>query len=1451
LPVSHAFHSPLMEPVLDAFEHELQALKMATPTIHLISNLTGKVADQAEVTGSRYWRSHLRNAVRFADCLNAIAALSPDCIIEIGPQQTLLALCAPNDEVLRVPSLRKGRDDWEQMLDSVGSLFLRGCDIDWRGADNGEQCRVVDLPTYPFQRQRHWLKMRPRAETKVPARPDLLADVHPLLGSRLSSPLSQAQFESRLSASGPAFIGDHRIEETVLLPGTASVEMARAAGAAMFGADLSIEDLVLREAMVFADDGARVVQTIVDPLANGTAGFQIQSRPEQADGPWTLHFQGRLRPEPVPATQVGASQDIAQIAARCTSDVPVDELYALLKQQGVAFGPHFRVLREVKRGTREALSRIQIPEEVGSKVGVYGIHPVLLDGCLQTVVACLYPDADPASLYLPVGIRKLRIWSALGDAGICHVVLQEAGASAGAAAVITVSLRLYDPEGKLAVELDGLEFQRVAVSTRRRLAGHSKGAFYERVWDLKPGAPAIAATAKSAGEPCWVVIGEGDGIGKAVVSALETRGERCLLVDASGWTRSRPAGSNKESAAALLRTWRETIGGLTGILDLRWLEWPADANQCSAQIETVLQERVTETLGLVEALASDAVAPSPRLWLVTRGAQPAGEAGVPVSLWPSAAWGLAWSVALERPQLRTVCIDLDPAADPDEIPALLAEIDQDGSESQVAVRGGQRWLARLQRLENHSRLSATAGMALRAGETYRLLSPRQGSLEELCLAPADRRHPKQGEVEIEVEATGLNFRDVLEVLGLYPGDPGPLGGECAGVVVKVGAGVQGLREGDRVIAMAAGSFARHVVARQELVRPLPRGVTTIEGAAIPIAYLTAGYALEQLAQIKASDRVLIHAAAGGVGLAAVQLALRAGAEVFATAGSATKRARLRAMGIRHVLDSRNPSFADAILAATGGQGVDVVLNSLSGAMMEATFRVTARGARFVEIGKRGVWTHAQVSRLGRDIAYHLVDLGEVAEQQPDLIGNLFTRLVADISNGALPTPSTTVFPLDAASAAFRHMMQARQIGKIVLIHEPMRTPAPLVHPEGTYLITGGNSGLGLFAAEWLVGRGARHLVLVGRRGATAESLAAVARMRAAGASVATASVDVGDATALGTLLERLRDEGPPLRGILHAAGVIDDAELGEQDWSRFERVLRPKALGVLNLDRLTRQDPLDWFVLFSSAASVLGSPGQANYAAANTVLDSVAHERRRLGRPALSVNWGPWSEIGLAAGAFTTERLAASGISPMTPKEAVNALEEVMSTTPIQVGVVDANWSQLIKKREATGVSPSYFAKLAHAGGERRQAIPGASQTQSVTIRERLAAAAPKRRPLLLRDFVRSATIGVLGWDESRTLGNDAPLTEAGLDSLLSVELRNVLSRSLGLSLPATLLFDHPTIASLERCLLTELRYAEDDGKSETVRSGAPEPPSGSVVLAEIAELSDEEVERLVAGKQR
>ena len=559
---------------------------------------------------------------------------------------------------------------------------------------------------------------------------------------------------------------------------------------------------------------------------------------------------------------------------------------------------------------------------------------------------------------------------------------------------------------------------------------------------------------------------------------------------------------------------------------------------------------------------------------------------------------------MEHPELKCVRVDLDPDAAGDEAKTLFEEIWSEDAEDQVAFRDQVRHVARLVR-SRHAE-SVVQRLEVPHSQSFQLGICTRGTLENLELQPTTRREPGAGEVEIRVHATGLNFRDVLNALGVYPGEP-PFGAECAGEVVAIGEGVEGFREGDPVLAIAPGSFSQYVTVNAAMVAPKPETLSFEEAATVPVAFLTAYYTLHHLAKISAGDRVLIHAATGGVGQAAVQLAQQAGAEVFGTASSG-KWEFLNSLGVKHIMNSRTLDFASEVMDFTQDQGVDIVLNCLAGEFIPKSLSVLRAKGRFLEIGKSGVWDADRVVTLRPDVSYFPVDLVQVCQQQPALIQSMLRQLMQQLKAGLIKPLPLHVFPIHDVVSAFRYMQQAKHMGKIVVSgqSEPVVTTPPLTfRGDSTYLITGGMGGLGLLMARWMVEKGARYLVLVGRSGASSGLSSQMKELEQAGAKVVVAQADVSSVEQVAGVLTEIEQSLPPLRGIVHAAGLLDDGVLMQLSWERIARVMAPKVEGAWNLHTLTQNMPIDFFVLFSSAASLLASPGQANHAAANAFLDAL------------------------------------------------------------------------------------------------------------------------------------------------------------------------------------------------------------------------------------------------------
>ena len=975
------------------------------------------------------------------------------------------------------------------------------------------------------------------------------------------------------------------------------------------------------------------------------------------------------------------------------------------------------------------------------------------------------------------------------------------------------------------------------------------GAIFEQMVILAKRATEAEVAEQRRNRPRWLIFADRSQLPFQIATRLEAAGGECLFVRPGESFETVAASqyalppASEEEYGALLRTVIGDGGACAGIVHLWSLDGPGSATGLTAEdLDQAQQLGCRSVLNLVKAMVASCGPEAPRLWLVTRGAQP--DQGEAVDAANATMLGLGRVIALEHPEFRCTRVDLSPTSAAHEAERLYEELLSPDGEREIAYRGGQRHGRRLDRLPNSDS----------PRQARRLVLSRPGEIDSLVFQPSPRRPPGPGEVEIAVSATGLNFRDVLVTLGMYPDPTAPLGGECAGIVAALGPGVEGLRIGQPVLAMVTDSFATHAVAAARMTVPKPEGLSFEEAAGIPGAFLTAHYALRTLARLDSGDSVLIHSAAGGVGLAAVQLAHRAGAVVFATAGTEEKRRYLASIGVKHVMDSRTTSFAEEIQKATGGRGVDVVLNSLSGAGLEYSIRALADDGCFVELGKRDVWSESRFRAVRPRSEYFVIDVAAECAHNTEEFGRMLRELVAEFDTGGLVPLPRRVFDWKQVGAAFRLMSRAEHIGKIIVTQRPAAwgmsaIGGPALRSDGSYLITGGLGGLGLLTASWMVEHGARHLLLLGRHAPTLAAGETIDRLTAKGAVISVGQVDVASQTELSAVLARAALEMPALRGIIHAAGTLDDGALHRQEWSRFQTVMAAKVYGSLHLHRLTSALPLDFFVMFSSAASMLGTPGQSNHAAANAFMDSLAHLRRSCGLPALTINWGVWDQIGAAAERKVTSRMPITGLQAISPAQGLALLETLLNRGECQIGAFGMDWQAYTAPAAGRGPEAERLAGVGITGPQRcenvkpaapeKRATPSASSNHLDLIRQ----APASQRYGLLAQFVEERIVKALGLDPARPPDRNRPLQELGLDSLLAVELRNVLSNGLGLPrrLPATLLFDYPSVTAITNYLRGELLPADDEieVQAEATRDGQTE-------LAEIAELSDEEAEAML-----
>ena len=784
--------------------------------------------------------------------------------------------------------------------------------------------------------------------------------------------------------------------------------------------------------------------------------------------------------------------------------------------------------------------------------------------------------------------------------------------------------------------------------------------------------------------------------------------------------------------------------------------------------------------------------------------------------WPAAGalWGLVRVAANELPDLRLRLVDLAGAFDQpvDAAQRLALELLQGDGEEEVVLGLHSRRVTRVRPLAQ----DRTPPQRNAAPAAWRLDFNLAGQLRHLHWRACQRRDLGPDEVEIEAHAAGLNFRDVMYAQGLLAdealeqGFAGPsLGLEVAGRISRCGASVTRFQVGDAVLAFAGASFASHVVVPQRALARKPAQWTFYEAATVPTVFFTVWYALKHLAHLQPGERLLVHGAAGGVGIAAIQVARMLGAEVYASAGNPEKRDFARLLGADHVLDSRSPHFDQAVLDLTAGSGVDVVLNSLAGEAIQRNLRALRPFGRFIELGKRDFYENTAIGLrpFRNNISYFGVDADQLMQARPELATRIFEEVMAQFAKGHLNPLPYRLFPADRIVDAFRTMQQSRHIGKIVVDlqnppHHIVSAPQPAAfqaRPDATYLVTGGLSGFGLATAAWLAERGARHLTLLGRRGGATPGLdAALPALHARGVTVQVHACDVTDEAQLAHVLAAVRAAAPPLRGVIHAAMVLDDALLANLDAARFERVLATKLDGARHLHKLTRDLALDFFVLYSSATTLLGNPGQANYVAANAALETLARLRRQQGLPACVAAWGPIADVGvLTRNAEARKGLEARlGTAALTSTQALAMLERMLAEGSDGEAVMNFQWNRLRRALPAAGQ---------HRFDDLHRLLDGTpDEAPEADLRALLAQLDAEQAQQHVTRVLAHEVSEILRLPIDR-LPVDQSLFELGMDSLMAVELALALEKRLGVTLPPMLISENPSIERIAQRVLHRL----------------------------------------------
>lgn len=1391
LDVSVPFHCRLMDPAEALFREGMGKVETAPSRVPFVSTVSGEVV-AGEALDTDYWWDNIRQTVRFFPAIQTLIEGGQTLFLEISPQPVLRRGIrdALRDAGVRgkvIPTLIRSEPEALALKASVGALFL--ANVPCRPIKQDLPPRHLSLPPYPFQRKAYWLET-PQASFE---RRRGLA--HPTVGWPRPSSVSPRRFSATLSVDPLAetYLLDHHVQGLIVLPGAGQLEACHSAGVVAWGeeSDHHLEDVVLRLPISLPPEG--------DPpefwfeVYSDEGHFQISSRRASAEANregWTVHTRGRLNAiDPFPAEAI----DLEEIRARVKTPFDPERFYAGMAETGLALGECFQGIQELylNEATGEVLTLVVPPAPLEDELGRYAFHPALLDAVFQGSSLGSFRQALHG-LFLPHRVRAMKFHRhADGSPLWCYARLTRIGEGE-----VELDVFAVDPEGRSVVEMHGFVLKLVAGSAQARESLRERP-FYSLEWEEV----ATPEASGAAGGKRWLLLDEGSVVGEAVAAGLQAAGAEVIRVRAGEALREvapgqfvAPAGS----AARFLGEFAED-SKWDGLVHL-WSLCP-DAQDPEGALG-LGPAALCEWVGAISSQGAwrfDEARPA--VWGISAevwpgGAAEASRSSTELRPWGAALWGAARVLRNEDPRLLTTSVDLSSASpSTPELQTLMAWLRSEAPPTELRLKGEQSERQRLFSVDQEPPKTVPVG-----SRPYRASMRTIGVLDSAALVEAKRSAPAPHEAEVATRAAAINFKDVVVGMGLIDraaweggASRAELGMDLAGVVTAVGSEVTDLKVGDEVLGLASGSLASHVCVKALHLIPRPEGLDVDLAASLPTVFLTAELALRRLARLQPGETVLIHAGAGGVGTAAVQIAKEIGARVLATTSSQEKRDYLAEFGVTEVFDSRTPRFRDQVMEATEGRGVDVLLNSLGGESITQGIRCLAHFGRFVEIGKLDLVQNRQIGLepFLRNLSYHCLDTNRWVSAFTPEANRLMRELAAKVAAGVYRMPLTP-FSIRETSKALRYLAQGKHLGKVSITLPTEGTldlypgERELFRPDGTYLVTGGCAGFGFEVADWISREGGGALLLLNRSGLKPDMAKRVAQIEARGTRVLAPPTDVGDPVALEAALTQARTELPPLRGVFHAAMVLDDGPFAELDAERFLRVGRPKVRGGWNLHLATADDPLDHFLLFSSIAAVLGTPGQANYAAANAFLDGLAHARRATGLPGTAIDLGIVDGAGVVARASeeTRSRILGKGIEAFDVARTLEILAEVLRVEPTERVAAAIDWQALTLPPDSRETCFSALASGEVRQGEGRSLLEELLETPVNERADRIVA--------WVGEFLAQ-----ISGQEASDIDAGASLSRLGIDSLMANQLLLWLQTSFKVEVPLVRLMQGPTVREL------------------------------------------------------
>ncbi|WP_192176935.1 type I polyketide synthase [Mycobacteroides abscessus] len=1374
LRVEVPYHSQLMDPILGELATALAGLTPCEAAVPVYSTVTGEKMDSAVFAEPDYWCKNVRDSVLFAKAVDTLIGDRYRVFLELGPHPVLLgnireSFVRHSVSGAAIQTLHRDQDDEQSVLQAVTNLYAVGA-IDAPGQADIYEHGVIahmDLPKYPWSQEQVWeedpLTLRARYGD---------ADRFALLGDRVDA--LTPQWEVTLAPANLPWLPDHTVLGSVVLPGTAYLDAALSAVRQRSGrAQAGLDSVVFAVPLVIADHDAPITRITVD---EPTKRFTVNGRSAHTQL-WTAHANGRL-------VEANLGSKRIDVPARSVNDRVFDgeDVYKGLSAVGLSYGPAFQRIQSVRIGSAGCVAQLASPESVSAQR--HAVHPALADAALQAIAVLLAarPELDiPPMAHVPASIDRVRLYGEVPEDPIAVVEITSTQP-------LCANAYLASRDGEVALAMTGVTLRPVGSASDS--LSELEQYFYEPRWEPfeeeAEGQPAPTATAP-APRPANAIVEIGD------VPTSLAEGVRRTAGAAAYFTRL----SDARQSVALADEFAATLAR-DGFLRVLVTVGPGNASEQNlnyvvgvAQALTTVMEAETER-GIVN--------PDVQVVLVSKNAFLApGDRDLDLD--QAALVGARRVLANEQHPAKWSLVDLPAAVSAQEV---AAEIGAMNRAEEVAVRQGQRWTQRMRR--SLPELVAPWEEPFEPTDpevAYEVQIPDTRTLKDIKLRACDRIEPGPRQVEVRVETVGLNYKDPLKVLGIlterelgktyFKLDPGM---EGFGVITRVGSQVTEVRVGESIAVAERGLLRRYLtfdldggaawepIADEHLQRDEfdPLAV----GSGVP--FFTAGYAFYKLADLQPGESVLIHGAAGGMGMAAVQVAANMGAVVYATAGSEQRRRAALDLGATAAFDSRSVGFVEDILQITEGRGVDVIYNSLPGEMIAQNFAVAGEFCRIIEIGKADVYFGGatDLKPFSGNLSFHSIDMDRMLRLRPQIFRELRRECTEMLTAGKLTALPYTRFPIQEVVGAFEAVFRAEHMGRIVL---DLRDQTPTLLPRKpdptpvlaghSYLITGGFGAFGLATARSLVKAGATHLVLAGRSGATTEvARAQIEALRAADVDVWEEQVDISDYDQVADLIAKVQACGHPLRGVFHTAAVAHDDVIADISAQSLHKVFAPKVQGALNLDKATREHDvqLDHFVLYSSISGLIGIVPQLTYAAANSVLDGLAASRHAAGLPALSVSWGAMSGGGMAETSEAIVKFLDSvGLRRLNMDLGAAYLRQCSRFALSHIAIASADWGMLRTPLPATAKS----TRFAHLSAE----AAAVSNEQAAFRAAVLALPEEERGPMVTKELAKELA-NVLKVDVD-TIDPKGPIADLGIDSLTAVEFAARAGKQLNVQITA------------------------------------------------------------------